>query len=194
MQEYQCFQQVMGIKRPAIYEDLLAVPEHLVAEIIDGELITSPRPALRHADVCSGLLAELRQAFDHGRGGPGGWRILYEPELHLRADVLVPDLAGWRRQRLPVILEEPWLSLAPDWVCEVLSPSTAAIDRARKLPVYAREGVTHAWLVDPGTRTTEVLRRDGSAWTIVATCAGADQLTAEPFDAIEIDLRQLWGT
>jgi Uma2 family endonuclease len=127
--------------RPATYDDLIEVPDHLVAEIIDGELHTTPRPAPRYADASSGLGGALRGPFDRGRGGPGGWRILDEPELHLGPDVLVPDLAGWRRERLPALPDEAYFTLAPDWVCEVLSPSTMALDRTRKLAVYVREQV-----------------------------------------------------
>ena len=167
------------------------MPEHLVAEIIDGELVTSPRPAPRHADAGSGLGAVLRLAFDRGRGGPGGWRILAEPELHLRSDVLVPDIAGWRRQRLPHLPEVAYFPLAPDWVCE-LSPSTASLDRGEKLRIYAREGVRHTWLVDPIVQRVEVLRRDGAEWVSIAAAAGQGRLRAEPFEAIEIDLTLLW--
>ena len=134
-------------RRPATYEDLLAVPDHLVAEILDGELHTSPRPTPRRADASSGLGGALHGPFDRGRGGPGGWRILDESELHLGRDVIVPDFAGWRRVRLPVLPTEAYFSIAPDWICEVLSPSTAAIDRVKKLTIYAREAVSHAWFV-----------------------------------------------
>src|SRR5262249_43277111 len=137
-------------KRRATYDDLCAVPDHLVAELIDGELFVSPRPALRHSLVTSRLGAQLGPAFDAPAGspdGPGGWMILYEPELHLGEDVLVPDLAGWRRIRMPVIPNTSYATLAPDWVCEVLSPSNTALDRARKMPIYAREAVGHAWLI-----------------------------------------------
>ncbi len=180
-------------RRPAAtYEDLLAVPDHLVAEILDGDLYTSPRPAPRHADASSGLGGALRGPFDRGRGGPGGWRILDEPELHLGRDVIVPDLAGWRRERLPRLPDEAHFAMAPDWVCEVLSPSTAAIDRVKKLTIYARESVKHAWLVDPLAQTLEVFRLDAGRWTLVGTWAGADTIRAEPFDALDLDLTLLW--
>ena len=178
--------------RPATYADLLAAPSHLVAEILDGELHTSPRPAPRHADAATGLGGALRGPFDRGRGGPGGWRILGEPELHLGRDVVVPDIAGWRRARLPQLPDQAYVEVAPDWICEVLSPSTAAIDRVKKLTIYAREGVGHAWLVDPIDQTLEVLALEGSRWVLVATYAGADVVRAEPFDAIDLDLTLLW--
>jgi Uma2 family endonuclease len=184
--------QPRRVRQPATYDDLLKVPSHLVAEILAGELHVSPRPAPRHADAASGLSGVLRSPFDRGRGGPGGWRILAEPELHLAADVVVPDLTGWRRERLPVLPEEAFFSLAPDWVCEVLSPSTASIDRVKKLSIYAREQVRHAWLVDPLARTIEVLRLENSRWTILSTVADLDVVRVEPFDAIELDLAMLW--
>jgi Uma2 family endonuclease len=179
---------------PATYEDLIKVPDHLVAEILDGDLYASPRPAPRHADASSGLGGALRGPFDRGRGGPGGWRILDEPELHLGRDVIVPDLAGWRRERLPHLPDEAHFSVAPDWICEVLSPSTAALDRVKKLAAYARERVSHTWLVDPIAQTIEVLRLENARWTIVSTCAGTDVVRAEPFEAIDLDLTLLWET
>jgi Uma2 family endonuclease len=178
--------------RPATYEDLLQVPNNLVGEILDGELHVSPRPAPKHADAATGLSAALRSPFDRGRGGPGGWRILIEPELHLGADVLVPDVAGWRRERLPKLPEAPHFTLAPDWICEVVSPSTAAIDRGPKLRSYAREAASHAWLVDPLAQTLEVYRLTGGRWTLLATHGGSDAVRAEPFDALELDLTLLW--
>jgi Uma2 family endonuclease len=180
------------LRRPATYDDLLKVPDHLVAEILDGELFASPRPTPRHAKASSGLGGALYGPFDHGRGGPGGWRILDEPELHLGRDVVVPDLSGWRRERLPRLPEEAFFSLAPDWVCEVLSPSTAAMDRVKKLTIYAREAVPHVWLVDPIAQTLEVLRLNTGRWTITSTWSGVDVVRAEPFDALELDLTWLW--
>ncbi len=178
--------------RPATYEDLLQVPDDRVGEILDGELHVSPRPAPRHADATTGLSGALRGPFDRGRGGPGGWRILVEPELHLGAEVLVPDLAGWRRERLPRLPETAHFALAPDWICEVVSPSTAAIDRGAKLRSYARESVSHAWLVDPLARTLEMFKLVGGHWTLLATHEGTAAVRAEPFDALELDLTLLW--
>jgi Uma2 family endonuclease len=181
------------LNRPATYADLQRVPDHLVAEIVDGELYTSPRPALRHALAGSSLGGALIAPFQQGRGGPGGWWILDEPELHLASDILVPDLAGWRRARLPVVPDEPYLALAPDWVAEILSPSTARLDRVKKLDVYAREHVAHVWLLDPGTRILEVLALEEGRWVIHATFGQDERVRAVPFDAIEIDLAQIWG-
>lgn len=177
---------------PATYDDLLNVPDHLVAEIVDGSLYATPRPALPHTRVSSVLGMELGGPFDRGRGGPGGWWILDEPELHLSGDVLVPDLAGWRRERLPQIPAEPALTLAPDWVCEVVSPATEALDRSKKLPAYAREKVGHAWLINPAAQTLEVFRLEGDRWVLAATHAGDERVRAEPFDVIELDLSALW--
>jgi Uma2 family endonuclease len=181
-------------KRRATYEDVLAAPENMIAEIIDGELSLSPRPAKPHAAAATALGEELGPPFKRGRGGPGGWILLDEPELHLDDDVLVPDLGGWRRERMPVMTnDEPYFSLVPDWVCEVLSPGTEASDRARKLPIYARAEVAHVWLVDPLQRTLEVLRRQGHEWLIVLVATGEERVRAEPFDAIELELGVLWA-
>ena len=144
--------------KQATYDDVLNAPDNKVAEILDGELFLSPRPAPRHALATSRLLSFLGDPFDQGRGGPGGWWILVEPELHFGKHVVVPDIAGWRRERMPSVPDVAWLALAPDWICEVLSPSTARIDRARKLRIYAEAGVAHAWLVDPIQRTIEVFQ------------------------------------
>jgi Uma2 family endonuclease len=184
----------MAVKRSgrATYDDLLAVPEHLVAEIIDGELFTSPRPSPRHAEATAGLIGALREPFDRGRGGPGGWRILVEPELHFGRDVLVPDLAGWRRDRLPELPREAYFTVSPDWVCEVLSPSTASLDRLKKLQVYARERVRCVWLVDPLATTVEVFELEAGRWVLAFTAAGRETIPLPPFDARALDLTLLW--
>lgn len=182
-----------ALKKNATYEDLCEVPEHFVAEIIGGELYASPRPAIPHAHAASVLGGELIGPFHRGRHGPGGWLILDEPELHFTGDVLVPDLAAWRRERLPAAPAGPWISLAPDWVCEVLSPSTESLDRAKKLKIYAREGVGHAWLINPTLRTLEILVRDSQRWTLIATHEDAAVVRAEPFDAIDLELAALWA-
>jgi len=179
-----------GLKR-ATYEDVLSAPENKVAEILDGELFLSPRPAPRHSVACSELYGAL-VPFGDGHDGPGGWRILFEPELHFAEDVIVPDLAGWRRERMPAIPDTAFFTLVPDWVCELLSPSTERIDRGRKLRIYAEARVAHAWLVNPTERTLEVLRLRDGAWTIVAVCTGSDTVRVEPFDAIELPLGRLW--
>jgi Uma2 family endonuclease len=186
--------RVPPFDRPATYEDLVALPDHVVAEIVDGELHASPRPAPRHAVAYSRLAGMLEPPFDRGHGGPGGWWILCEPELHLGSgpDVLVPDLAGWRRNRMPAVPDTAYFSVAPDWVCEVVSPSTASLDRVKKLRIYANAGVRHAWLVDPLARTLEILHLDSGHWTIQATHAGDEVVRADPFAEIDLDLRALW--
>lgn len=172
----------------------MAVPAHQVAELIDGELRVHPRPAKPHAAAASALGEELGPPFKRGRGGPGGWIILDEPEVHMGGDIVVPDLAGWRRARMPVMTtEEAHFTIAPDWVCEVLSPRTEKTDRAEKLEIYARERVPHTWLVNPLVRTLEVLRLEGDRWTLLGVFKDAARLRAEPFDAIELDLSVLWA-
>lgn len=184
--------EVMG-RRPATYADLEALPKHVVGELIAGELHVSPRPAAPHTVAASRLGGGLSGPFDEGRGGPGGWIILYEPELHFGEDVLVPDLAGWRRERMPRPPRTAAFTLAPDWVCEVLSPSTAALDRSIKLPVYAREGVRLIWLMDPEARTLEVFQLEGARYVLLVTHTGLARIRAEPFEAVELDLSFLWG-
>ena len=179
-------------KRRAAYERLVAVPLHQVAEIINGELIVNPRPAAPHARAASVLGVQLGGPFDLGQGGPGGWIILDEPELHLDDDVLVPDLAGWRRSRMPATPAVAAFELAPDWICEVLSPSTRAVDVDDKLPIYAREKIGHVWFIDPLARVLEILRLDGDTFRVTATGRDGAKLYAEPFDAIELALGPLW--
>lgn len=167
----------------------------MVAEVIDGELHLSPRPAKPHAAAAAALGEELGPPFKRGRGGPGGWIILDEPELHLGSDIVVPDLGGWRRERMPALVDDaPYFTLAPDWVAEVLSPRTAKTDRTDKLRIYARSGVGWLWFVDPLARTLEVLRRDPEGlWTVRAAFRDDARVRAEPFDAIELDLAILWA-
>jgi Uma2 family endonuclease len=180
--------------RRATYEDVLAAPPEKVAEVIDGQLHLHPRPAKPHTAAASALGEELGPPFKRGRGGPGGWILVYEPEVHLGADIVVPDLGGWRRERMPVMTNElPYFDLAPDWVCEVLSDSTRKIDRTKKLPLYATSGVGHVWLVEPIARTLEVLRLQGDKYVIVSAFADDARLRAEPFDAFELDLAILWA-
>jgi len=183
--------RVPPFDRPATYQDLVELPDNLVAEIVEGELHASPRPAPRHAVAVSRVGGILLPAFD--RPGRVGWWILDEPELHLGADILVPDLAGWRRERMPRIPDEAFFSTPPDWVCEVLSPSTSALDRGRKLAIYAREAIPHCWLIDPLARTLEVLQLESGRWTILATHVGDAVVRAVPFDAIDLPLGRLWA-
>jgi Uma2 family endonuclease len=181
-------------RKRATYADVLAAPEHKVAEIIDGELSLQPRPAPAHARAAGRLGAALDGPFDRGRDGPGGWIILPEPELHLESDVLVPDLAGWRRTLMATIPNAVGITIAPDWVCEVLSPSTARLDRAKKLPLYRRVGVVWVWLIDPLARVLEVYRRGEAhnTWTLIGTFAGDAIVRADPFGEYPIELGALW--
>ena len=177
----------------ATYADLFDLPENLVGEIIHGQLITHPRPAPRHALASSSMGDELISPFQKGRGGPGGWWILFEPELHLGPHILVPDLAGWRRERMPELPNIAYFSLPPDWVCEVLSPGTARIDRADKMPIYAEYGVSFLWLIDPELHMLEVfVLRDGH-WSLEHVYQENDEVCAAPFDAVAFSLADLWS-
>lgn len=165
-----------------------------VGEILDDEVVASPRPLPAQARAAFMLGVELGERLDKRRGGSGRWCFLRAPELHLGHDVLVPDLAGWRRDRLAAPPEPgtPILTLAPDWVCEVLSPSTTALDRARKLPIYAREGVGHVWLMDPVAQTLEVYQRVKRGWLLTGTYDGEALVRAEPFASLTLELEPLW--
>jgi Uma2 family endonuclease len=180
-----------ALKQGATYSDLYAVPENFVAEILGGELYASPRPAYPHAFSASALGVLIGGPFQFGINGPGGWLVLHEPELRMADDVLVPDLAAWRRERLPTLSTGAYPVLAPDWVCEVLSPSTERIDRAKKLGIYARERVRYAWLVEPLKQTLEILRLEAERWALLATHSAGERVRAEPFGAIELDLSAL---
>ena len=180
-------------RRPrATYQDVLDAPEHRVAEIIDGTLHTHPRPAMPHALASSRLGGELTGPFDRGRGGPGGWWIIDEPELHLGEEIVVPNLAGWRRERMPDYPDTAYVTLAPDWVCEVLSASTRRHDLHEKRPVYAREGVGHLWLIDPADRTFEAFELHEGQWLLIASAKDDDPVSIRPFDAITFSLGDLW--
>ena len=181
-----------ALKKNATYADLCAVPENFVAEILGGELYASPRPASPHGHAAAALLMSLGGPFQRGENGPSGWWFHVEPEFHFGSDVVVPDIAGWRRERMPTVPDVAFFTLAPDWLCEVLSPSTEAIDRGKKLPIYAREGIQHAWLLDPLEQTLEVLRLESQRWSLVAAHEADAKVRAEPFDAIELALRALW--
>jgi Uma2 family endonuclease len=180
-------------RKPAVYADLFDLPDHVVGEIVHGVLHTHPRPAARHARAASSLGMDLGPPFQRGRGGPGGWWILDEPELHLGPHILVPDLAGWRRERLPEIPDVAYFELAPDWVCEVLSPSTARLDRVEKLPIYAEFKVAWAWLLDPAARTLEVFGLDQGSWRLEGSWADDAHVAAAPFAAVELELGALWS-
>jgi Uma2 family endonuclease len=181
--------------RVELYERYQKVPAHLCAEIIRGTLYVLPRPAPRHANAASVLGGELSGPFQRGRGGPGGWWILDEPELQVMPlEPIVPDLTGWRVERMPSLPETAFFSVVPDWICEVLSKSTEAIDRNEKLPLYASIGVGHAWLVDPLAKTLEVhTLGDEGRWREVRIHQGAARVRVPPFEAIELELEALFS-
>jgi Uma2 family endonuclease len=185
-----------GVRKKATYRDLVAVREPLVAEIIAGELSTSPRPAVPHTLAASAIGSILFDRFNRPTDGPespGGWWILYEPELHLGEDVLVPDLAGWRRERMPSCPKTAAITMPPDWACEVVSPSTGALDRVRKLPIYAREQVGHLWMVDPVVHTLEVYRLEDTRWVVAGAYGGSGTVRADPFADVALDTARWWG-
>lgn len=181
-----------SVQRIATRADLWLVPENTVGEILAGELVMSPMLSPRHSLARSGLSYELTGPYQRGRGGPGDWWILTEVELHLSGEALVPDLAGWRRSRMPEVPEDGAIEVAPDWVCEVLAPSTEAIDRGIKARSYAREGIGYYWLLDPILRTLEVLRLHQGRWLVLDVFSGTMRPRAEPFDAIPLALGALW--
>ncbi|WP_437301805.1 Uma2 family endonuclease [Sorangium sp. So ce388] len=184
---------------PEVEAAFQAAPDEMVAEILDGELHTFPRPGRPHTRTASLLGSSLTGPFDRGRDGPGGWVILDEPELHLgpRPDKVVPDLAGWRRERMPDAVgseDAPaHYDVAPDWICEVISPRTERVDRGKKMRIYRREGVRHAWLINPVAQTLEVYRLDDGRWYLLDTHEGDEVVRPEPFEAIELPLADLWA-
>jgi Uma2 family endonuclease len=180
-------------RRRATYQDVLDAPPHMIAEVVDGELWLSPLPGGPQTAVATTLGGELGPPFRRGRGGPGGWILLDRPELHLGAEIVVPDLAGWRRERLPAVGNVAYFTLSPDWLCEVISDSTEKLDRAKKLPIYAAHGVRHVWVVNPLQQTLEVLRIHDGKWLTLAVHCDDAKVRAEPFDAIELDLADLWA-
>lgn len=175
-----------------VYEDLYTIPDDMIGQIIRGELIALPRPSPKHARASSVLGVRIGNPFDLGRSGPGGWMTLNKPEIQLGSHTLVPDIAGWKKERLPNLPETNWISVALDWICEVLSPGTAGVDRKKKMPVYAQFGVLHLWLVDPIEKTLEIFRLDTGGWRLVSVHSEDDIIRAEPFQEIEINLASLW--
>ena len=180
--------------KPDLYAAIEALPEGVTGEIIRGQLHTQPRPKGPHAVASSNLGVDLGILYSRGRGGPGGWWIIDEPEIHFVRDteVMVPDLAGWRRERMPGPPEDQRFEVVPDWVCEILSPATASKDREVKMPVYADYGVAHAWLVDPTSQTLEVYELAGGEWAAWATYAADDTVQAPPFEAARFRVGDLW--
>ncbi len=180
------------VPTPATYADLEKVPPHLVAEIIHGVLETHPRPVPRHGLAANALGFEVTGPFQRGRGGPGGWVFIVEPELHLGENVLVPDIAGWRLERMPRTPEKVGITIAPDWACEILSPSTARLDQGPKRQIYADHGVGHLWMLDPATRVLDAYQLVGGKWLLLGTATGSDDVSFAPFDAISFSLDVLF--
>ncbi|MBV9496086.1 MAG: Uma2 family endonuclease [Acidobacteria bacterium] len=180
----------------ATYDDLLRAPENMIAELVDGELYMSPRPGGPHGRVTSVLTMDIGTPYDRGRGGPGGWLLIHEPEIHFELNrlVLVPDIAGWRRERMATVPSDHRFLIPPDWICEVSSPSTYRLDRQRELPIYAEYGVRHAWLVDPERQAVEILRLESEHWVLANTHGGDDRFRAEPFEEVEIDFASFWDS
>jgi Uma2 family endonuclease len=178
-------------RRLATYDDLLAAPPHTIAQLVRGELHVQPRPSGPHGVVTSGLGFDLGNPFQRGRGGPGGWLIMDEPELHLGADVVVPDLAAWRLERPPE-LEAAYFTVPPAWVCEVISPTSGRLDRGPKADLYAHVGVEFMWLIEPNENLIEAFKLVGEAWLRLGAWAGEVNARIAPFDAIELDLGPLW--
>jgi Uma2 family endonuclease len=182
-------------RRDELYQQYLELPEYKRGEIINGTLYIMSRPAPPHANAATVLTSELNLAFQRGRGGPGGWWIIAEPEIHFAPkEPLSPDIAGWRVDRMPSLPNTAHFELAPDWICEVLSKSTERIDRQEKLPIYARHGIKHAWLLDPIAKLLEVYALDSKQqWRTVEIIEGDRTVRVAPFDAIEIELASLWA-
>lgn len=183
----------IDLGRIATYQDVLDAPESVVAELIAGQLYVQSRPRVRHGLAQVALGTVLGAEFQDGLGRQGGWRLLPEPELHIDDDVLVPDLAGWRIERFPRDHGDAvGVKVAPDWVCEILSPSTMRKDRMLKIPRYAKAGVSWAWVVDPEAELLEVFRRDGEHWVLVATAGDEAELTLPPFETLDLPLARIW--
>ena len=186
--------EVAKLNRPATYDDILKLPDNVIGEIVDGELYASPRPSSKHAMATTNLISEIVGPFGFGKGGgPGGWWILLEPELHLSGNVLVPDVAGWKKERMPKAPDVEYFDLVPDWVCEVLSPSNARLDRTKKVPKYAEVSVQYLWLIDPTPKTLEVFHLENKRWVLLHSFVEKDKFRAEPFHAMQFDLGALWG-
>ena len=178
--------------RRATYQDVLDAPPDKVAEVVDGTLYIFDRPAFLHTLASSTLGRYIGTPFHDGRGGPGGWWILDEPQLHLGEDIVVPDIAGWRRERMPEFPDTAYTTLAPDWVCEVLSPSTRKLDLGGKSAVYARAGVGYIWFVDPIARSLEANVLRGGKWVESAMLYDDATVSLPPFEAISFNLGNLW--
>ena len=175
-----------------LYAELEALPDNMVGEIINGALYAHPRPARGHGSAATELATDVNASFGRGRGGPGGWKFIMEQELHLGPHVVVPDISGWKLERYPSHEQTPYTIVPPDWLCEILSPSTSKLDRLQKLKIYAEFGVPHCWYVDPTAQSLEVFVLSGTSYLVGPTFTGADPVAAPPFETHTIDLSLLW--
>ena len=176
-----------------LYKDLCDLPDNVVGEIINEELVVMPRPAPKHARASSSLGSKIFDSYDEGNGGPGGWWILDEPEMHFLDDVIVPDIAGWKKERMPKLPEEAYFSLSPDWVCEVLSPSTARYDKISKLKIYEENKIPYYWIVDPLNRVLEIFELDQKNYKLVSVFDQNSLVKAPSFEELEFNLGSLWA-
>jgi Uma2 family endonuclease len=192
LQTYPMGYGARHLQGPATLADLEALPETLVGEIIDGTLYTHARPRPDHSDLEGALIEVLRGPFHRGRGGPGGWWIMVEPGVQVDGSPeFNPDLAGWHRERVATLPADRW-TIAPDWACEILSPTTRAYDQRIKRPFYARIGIRHLWFIDMEARTLTVSELSNGRWVEVGVYGEDDIIRAVPFDAIELKLGELW--
>ena len=179
-------------KHQATYADIEALPEGVRGEIINGALYTHPRPSPRHSIVATSLSVELGIPFQKGNGGPGGWIFLFETEVKFGENLLVPDIAGWRKERFTKFPTTNWMTLRPDWVCEATSPSTALRDRHFKRDIYANAGVPHYWILDPRSRMLEVFELEKGKWNLFGTFSAGNDVAAPPFESHSFPLDILW--
>ncbi|MEY4579411.1 MAG: hypothetical protein RL701_4114 [Pseudomonadota bacterium] len=183
------------LDRPATHTDLAALPEGVHAELIAGVILTQLSPLPEHGKAQRVLGSHIGGPFDDddGRGGPGGWWIFPEVEVRLSEHVIVrPDLAGWRRERLPNPRGVRPITVVPDWVCEILSPSNAAHDRVTKRTLYASAGVAYYWLVDPAERVLEALALRDGGWFEVGVFDHTAVTRIAPFEAVELEIGRLF--
>jgi len=182
-----------SLGRPATLADIDALPPHLKGEVIDGELYVQPRPRAVHANVEGAILEDVRGPYQRGRGGPGGWWLLPEPGIELPGSPeFSPDVAGWRRERLPTLPSDTAITVVPDWICEVLSPRTRGFDLVTKRRFYARIGVGWLWYVDVEARSVSVCRLEAGTWRELAVHGDDERARLEPFETVEIDLASWW--
>jgi Uma2 family endonuclease len=177
-------------KRLATWEDLLATSEDgRKYEILSGTLEALPSPLPGHRFAQGVLVSELHAPFFGGRGGPGGWWILIEPDIFLGVnDIVSPDLVGWRRERVPAFPATRPIETVPDWIAEVLSPTNERRDRVHKAELYLTVGVPFCWIVDVAERTLEAYRSREGAWVRLGAWTNEDTSRIPPFEAIELDV------